>query len=217
MKKCISFAFLGALLISSSLAYAVVETEQKITSEAALQRLMQGNQRFVNDKLEHCDYTEVRRKATIEQQKPFAVVLGCADSRIPPEIVFDQSIGDIFVVRVAGNVVGPLELESIEYSVLVNDSVIIVVLGHENCGAVKAVLGNTIKDIKSIAQLIQPAITLAKTQKGDLLQNAVKDNVLAVVSQLQRTDVLSKFIKEGKIKVVGAYYNLSSGKVDLLQ
>lgn len=189
----------------------------KIAPKEALQRLVDGNQRFLNDELTHPDRTEDRRLATSSAQTPFAVILGCADSRIPPEIVFDQGIGDLFVVRVAGNVLGPLELDSIEYSVLVNGSSLVVVLGHENCGAVKAVLEKQTKDIESVAELIEPCIRNSNGQNGDRLASAIKSNVQCVVGQLKRSPVLKRYIEQGNLDVVGGYYNLKTGKVDLLK
>ena len=190
---------------------------QRLTPNAALKRLMEGNLRFTHDKLVCADRTSDRRTATAGQQRPFAVILGCSDSRIPPEIVFDQGVGDLFVIRVAGNVVGPLELDSVEYSVIHNDSSLVIVLGHENCGAVTAVMANDTQDIEAIASLIEPVIQTAKGRAGNPLENAIKDNVRAVVKQLRNSPVLARFIADRKIKVVGGYYNLVSGKVELLK
>lgn len=190
---------------------------QRLSPNAALKRLMVGNRRFAHDKMVCADRTSDRRTATAGQQRPFAVILGCADSRIPPEIVFDQGVGDLFVIRIAGNVVGPIELDSVEYSVIHNDSSLIIVLGHENCGAVTAVLANQTQDIEAIASLIEPAIQSAKTQSGNPLENAIKANVRAVVKQLIKSPVLAKYLNERKIKIVGGYYNLISGEVDLLK
>lgn len=186
------------------------------TPDEAMKKLMEGNQRFVDDKLELCLKPHDRRLALTTKQKPFAVIVGCSDSRVSPEIVFDQTIGDIFVIRVAGNVVGPLEQDSIDYSVLVNGSAVVVVLGHENCGAVKAVLENNTSSIKAVAALIAPAIANAKKESGNEVENAVKANVSSVKRQLQNSKVVAKAIQENKLKVVGAYYNLTTGKVNFL-
>jgi carbonic anhydrase len=177
---------------------------------------MDGNVRFINDEMDNCYDPKDRREATFASQKPFAVIVGCSDSRVPPEIVFDQAIGDVFVVRVAGNVVGPLELDSIDYSIIHNGSVLIVVLGHENCGAIKAVLDNNTKDIEDVAALIAPAIANSKNKPGNAVENAVKSNIRAVVSQLQHSRVIEQAIKDKKVKAVGAYYHLATGKVDFL-
>jgi carbonic anhydrase len=184
--------------------------------QKALETLMEGNRRFVNDSSTHPNRAVERRQETAGLQEPFAVILGCADSRVSPEIIFDQGIGDLFVVRVAGNVMGPITLDSIEYSALYLHSTLIMVLGHQNCGAVSAVLQGNTKDIENVAMLIQPAIEESLTQEGDRLENAVKDNVRNVVKALSRTSVLSKLLAEKKINIVGGYYNFHSGEVELL-
>lgn len=214
MKKifCVTF-FLLLTFFAGSYSY---ET-RNLSPQEGLKQLLQGNERFVTDKLLHPDRSKDRREATVSQQLPYAIVLGCADSRIPPEIVFDQGIGDIFTVRVAGNVAGPIELESVEYSVVVNKSSIIVVLGHENCGAVKAVLAKTTQDIASIAALIEPSIQRSKDQQGNELENSIKENVRQVVASLKKNPVLSKYMSDGKLDIVGGYYNLGTGKVEILK
>lgn len=183
----------------------------------SLQRLISGNERYVNDRLLHPDRTSVRREELRVSQAPFAVILGCSDSRVSPEIIFDQGLGDLFVVRVAGNVVGPLELDSVEFSALYLGSAIIMVLGHENCGAVSAVLQNKTQEIEAVAELIEPAVIKSRTIKdGNPLENAVKTNVMMVVNQLKLAPVIKKLIQEKKIEVVGGYYHLGSGKVELI-
>lgn len=157
------------------------------------------------------DRNQDRRTASVAKQKPFAIVLGCSDSRVLPELAFDQGLGDIFVVRVAGNVVGATELDSIEYSAIYNGSAIIVVLGHENCGAIDAVLKKNTKDIEAIAELIKP--TVKKIQNMDA---AIEANVHNSVSRIKKSHPIAKLIKEGKIDVIGAYYNLNTGEVRFL-
>lgn len=188
-----------------------------IPPKEALQRLIKGNQRFVNNQMKACDVAQAKREATSESQRPFAVILGCADSRIAPELIFDQSFGDVFVIRVAGNVVGPLGADSIDYSVLVNHSSLVVVLGHENCGAVKAVLENNTKDITNIADLIAPAIKRVQEEKpSNLVESAIKANVKSVVDTLVSADPIKRFVQEGKLAVVGAYYRMRTGEVEFL-
>lgn len=180
--------------------------------QEALQMLIEGNARFSSDQSEHPDRTSERRLETVQLQTPFACIVGCSDSRVPLEIIFDQGIGDLFIVRVAGNVVGPLELDSVEYSVIYLKSKLILVLGHENCGAVAAVLAGQTKDIEDVAKLIQPAVNEAK---GDL-ETAIKANVRKVVRQLQNTPVIKDYMSKGKVDVRGGYYNFHTGKVELL-
>ena len=188
------------------------------TSQEALKRLMSGNERYVKDKLEHPDRTSERREALTASQSPFAIILGCSDSRVSPEIVFDQGIGDLFVVRVAGNVVSRVELDSVDYAALYLGSSLILVLGHENCGAVKAVLSKNIKDIETVAALIEPAVTPFRGEKGEgVLTDAIKANVKQVVKQLKQAPVIANLMSQKKIDVKGGYYNLSSGSVEILE
>lgn len=206
------FALLTLVLPKLVIAADTQKEERKSPTEA-LQVLMEGNRRFTVDKT-HCpDRNQDRRTATVAVQKPFAIVLGCSDSRVPPELAFDQGLGDLFVVRVAGNVVGATELDSIEYSALHNGSSIIVVLGHENCGAVSAVLANNTKDIEAIANLIKPGVDASDHSLND----AIEANVRHSVAQVKDSPVIKKLMKEGKIDVVGAYYSLETGKIRLLK
>lgn len=186
------------------------------TPDASLKRLLQGNERYTSDKLLHPRRDSMRREATESKQEPFATVLACSDSRVSPEIVFDQGVGDIFVVRVAGNVLGDVELDSIDYASLFLHSPLILVLGHENCGAVTAVLHGKTDGIEAVANLIEPALTDINNEEGNLLENAIKDNVRHVVQELKEKPTLKPLIEEGKVKVAGGYYQLVSGKVEIL-
>ncbi|KIA78646.1 Carbonic anhydrase 2 [Parachlamydia acanthamoebae] len=203
------YSFLAFMLMLSAIGCA-------LTPDEAIQRLMEGNQRYVKDQLLHPDRNLIRREAIGSRQEPFAVILGCADSRVSPEIIFDQGIGDLFIVRVAGNVAGPVEVDSIDFSAEYLHSSVILVLGHESCGAVNAVLNKQTQDIEAVAALIEPAIQSVRGKEGDLLANAVKANVRAIVAQLKETSVVKRLMKENKIKVIGGYYELVSGKVVLL-
>jgi carbonic anhydrase len=212
MKKTI----LLTLLIVPVFLISKVE-HMKITPEEALERLVAGNKRYVSDKLEHPNRTSERREAVVYKQNPFATIVGCSDSRVSPEILFDQGVGDLFVVRIAGNVVGILGLDSIDFSALYLGCSLILVLGHENCGAVKAVVEKQASSIEAIATLIEPAVILAEQQNGgDLLTKAIKANVRLVVGQLRRTPILASLIEQKKIMIVGGYYNLQTGAVELL-
>lgn len=196
-------------------SFAGISAQEKKSSSPAqsLQRLMEGNKRYMQEKLVHPDRSKERRESTMETQKPFATILGCADSRVSPEILFDQGIGDLFVVRVAGNVLGPVELDSIEYSAIYLGSSLILVMGHENCGAIKAVMAGTTKDIEAVASLITPALEM---HPGGSLEDAIRENVEHVTLQLKKSPPLAKLIQQGKLAVRGAYYEFVSGKVDLL-
>lgn len=187
-----------------------------LTPEEGLKRLMEGNSRYVHDKLEHPDRSKDRREALISKQRPFAVILGCADSRVSPEIIFDQGIGDLFVVRVAGNVLDPVVLDSLEFASLYLGSSTLLVLGHENCGAVNAVLENQTKDIESVADLIRPAVVKIDRKAPQALEEAVKANVKSVVQQLKETPVLKRLVEEKKLTIIGGYYKLGTGEVELI-
>ncbi|HEY5235762.1 MAG TPA: carbonic anhydrase [Rhabdochlamydiaceae bacterium] len=188
-----------------------------LTRDQALQTLMEGNQRFSKDKSLHLDRTSERRQELISKQAPYAIIVGCSDSRVAPEIIFDQGIGDLFVVRVAGNVVGPLEQDSVEYSALYLNSSIILVMGHENCGAVNAVIAGNTKDIEAVAELIQPAADATKNQKTNRLENTIKTNAKMMADQLRNSPVLSGLIAKKKLSVAAAYYNFHTRKVELLE
>lgn len=188
------------------------------TPSTALKRLMEGNERYIKDALEHPNRSVERRESIVAKQEPFACILGCADSRVSPEILFDQGVGDLFVVRVAGNVIGPLELDSIEYSVIYLHAKVILVIGHENCGAVDAVVNNNTKDIEAVASLIEPSVAQArKTNPNAVLATAIKYNAKAMKEFLLRSPVLAKVIEKGDLEVYAAYYNLQTGKVELLK
>jgi carbonic anhydrase len=196
--------------------FALLLAAVMITPDVALQKLVEGNARSASDQLLHPNRTIERREAVVAQQNPFAIIVGCSDSRVPPEIIFDQGLGDLFIVRVAGNVVGPVELDSIEYAAKYLGSSLILVLGHQNCGAVTAVVKGQTAEIEDVAKLIEPALEGKKDMPIDA---AVKANVLHVVNYLKTLDsssCVSYLAKEGKLKVVGGYYDLNSGKITLL-
>lgn len=189
------------------------------TPDEALQKLMDGNKRYVGGKPTRPNQTAKRRGELTRGQAPFAALLSCADSRVPPEVIFDQGLGDLFVVRVAGNVADDPGIGSLEYSVAVLGSPLVVVLGHSACGAVDATLkgGEAPGRIGSIAKLIVPAVEKTKGQPGNALANAIHANVTLTVDRLKTTGpILSDALEKKKLKIVGAHYDLASGKVALL-
>jgi carbonic anhydrase len=188
-------------------------------SDASLQKLMEGNQRYVNDEPRNLGELEEKRKELLSSQAPFAIVIGCSDSRVPPEIIFDQSLGDIFVVRVAGNVTGSIEMDSIEFSADQLHTPLIVVLGHQGCGAVKAVLEGKAaeNELENIAPLIQQAVDQTKKLPGDPLTNAIKENIKINRKRLEANPVLRSLIKREQLKIIGGYYELESGIVEIIQ
>lgn len=187
---------------------------QMIDSKEALQKLIEGNNRFVAQKSIHPNQTPERWTELLDGQKPFAVVIGCSDSRVPPEIIFDQGLGDLFIIRVAGNILDDIVIGSIEYAVAHLEIKLIVVLGHTKCGAITAIIqgDEAIGHTKSLVEAIKPAVKKAKNMEGDLLDNAIKINVDMVVNQLKESKpILAK--TEG-LEIRGAIYNLDSGKVN---
>jgi carbonic anhydrase len=190
-----------------------------MTADQALARLIEGNERF---KRGEARFPTVQKEVLADLakgQQPYATILGCSDSRVPPELVFDQDLGDIFVIRTAGQVVGDLELGSIEYAVEHLGTPLIVVLGHERCGAVTAAVkgGDAEGHIPAIVKAIEPAVAESKAEPGDAVDNAVRANVRDVVRKLRATDpILSHFAHDGKLKVVGGRYDLDTGKVEML-
>jgi carbonic anhydrase len=188
--------------------------------DESLAKLLEGNARYVKGAMTHPDADAARRAEVAKGQHPFAIILSCSDSRIPPEIVFDQGLGDIFVIRTAGNVVDDIAIGSIEYAAEHLGSPLLVVLGHENCGAVKATVdgGEAPGHIASIVKAIKPAVEKAKGEKGDLVDNSVRENVSMVREKLAESKpLLAEMVEKGKLKVVGARYDLDDGKVEIIK
>ena len=188
------------------------------TPDAALQKLIDGNKRFVDSKRQNPHQDFGRLTEVAKTQKPFAAILGCADSRFPSEIIFDQGLGDFFVCRVAGNVVTSEEMGSLEFGTLVLGAKVLVVVGHKRCGAVDATIkgAQVPGQIGSLLDAIKPAVESSKDQAGDRLENAVKANVILQAKRLKASPVISKLIAENKLKVVGGYYDLDTGRVTIL-
>lgn len=188
-----------------------------MTPDEALQYLMEGNERFASDTMTNLGQSlNILRQHTVEKQEPFAAVLSCADSRVPVELVFDQTIGQLFVVRVAGNFVTAEILGSLEYGAAVLGTKVILVLGHSSCGAVTATMqGNEVPgQISSLFAHIQPAVE----RSGGNLERAVKENARMQAARLvESSRVLLELVKEGKLKIVAGYYDLAAGRVNLLR
>jgi carbonic anhydrase len=180
---------------------------------------MDGNQRYVRHKLRHPDQSLARRKALEKGQHPFAVILDCADSRVSPELLFDEGLGDLFVIRVAGNVVDDFVLGSIEYAVEHLDTKLVMVLGHEKCGAVSAAVegGKTQGHLTALVQAIQPSVDATRNDPGDKVHNCVVANARRVAAQIRSSEpILKETVEKNGLKVVAADYALDSGKVTLL-
>ncbi|MDD5362019.1 MAG: carbonic anhydrase family protein [Ignavibacteria bacterium] len=187
------------------------------TPDDAVNELKNGNKRFVDGKLENTDYKE-QVQATKEDQHPHSVILSCLDSRVPPEIVFDQGFGNIFVARVAGNIEDDNILGSLEFATKIKGSKLIVVLGHNKCGAVKGAVDNAeLGNLTQLVNQIKPAITGDKSNPDKLLDETSRKNVkLTIENILKHSDVISGLVKEGKVKIVGAYYDLNTGRVEFM-
>ena len=200
-----------------------------LTAQEALDRLKQGNQRFVNGETNHTKLlTHQQRTEIAEHQEPFAIILGCSDSRVPAEMVFDQGLGDLFVIRVAGNIVAPSQVGSVEFAAASFGCPLVVVLGHTHCGAISstiAALSNPDQppsaNLMSIVNRVRPSIeilmqTELKNDIEKLSMHAVKSNVFASVNQLRHgSAVLENLIAKGQLKVVGAEYSLETGEVSI--
>jgi carbonic anhydrase len=192
-----------------------------ISPTEALERLMAGNERFQNDKTGHPVLHSERREELVGGQSPFAVIFSCSDSRVPPELIFDQGLGGLFVVRIAGNTVTRAGLESIDYAVSHLGTNLIIVLAHDKCGAVKGAVGECSSKpdagLPEIFANICPAVDLArKKSAGDLESRAIDLNVIEQMKVLKRSALFKKRVADGSVKIVGARYNLQSGKVEFL-
>lgn len=183
----------------------------------ALHMLMDGNHRYVSGQLTSFDEdVAILRQKTAEKQEPFAAVLSCADSRVPVELVFDQSVGHVFVTRVAGNIVTPEIIASLEYGALVLGTKVILVMGHGNCGAVKATIEG--KEVPGMISALYPGIRPAVNQAGSDLDAAIRANAKIQADLLrQGSTVISGLMKEKKIRVIPTVYDVSSGSVTLLE
>ncbi len=188
-----------------------------MTIQDVVQRLQDGNARFVADKLDGKLQDSSRRSALTGGQQPYAIVLSCADSRVVPELAFDTGLGELFVVRVAGNIANNSSIASIEYAVAHCGSQVIVVLGHQSCGAVTAAVngGDNGHNLNHLLSHITPA--LAASPEGASITDVVKKNAELTAKELKdRSAIIRKAVDNGTVKIVPAYYNLDSGKVDLL-
>jgi carbonic anhydrase len=203
-------------------AKAPPKTQNVLSPSASLERLLKGNARYVEGVSLRHDFRH-EREALVGGQNPYAAILSCADSRIAPEYAFDSGRGDLFVCRVAGNFANNESVASLEYAVAVLGAPLILVLGHDNCGAVSA----TIKSLKddttlpghmpSLVTGIAPAVKAVSQQAGDVLGNAIKQNVIDNVAKLgSATPILSAAVAQGKLKVAGGVYRLKDGKVEMV-
>lgn len=214
MKKII--LTLSLLLVTS---YAFAIESPSMQPDIAFDRLKKGNDRFVAYQMKHPNTDKARRDKLVVGQHPFAVVLTCSDSRVAPEIIFDQGLGDIFVIRNAGNVLDEHVMGSIEYAVEHLGVNLIIVLGHESCGAVGAAMKEEIASpaIESIKTSIKPAIEKCKKDNCYTYDNVIKANVKLNVNNILENEEIKEYSKKHDIRVMPAYYNLVTGKVEFLK
>lgn len=222
----------GAVFASSSLAKvpstAVVKPaptkdgKSALSPDEALALLIEGNNAFLRDELRVPDLSSARRLSLAAGQAPFCAYVTCSDSRVPPELLFGRGLGELFIIRNAGNTVDTVAMGSIEYAVAVLGVPLVVVLGHEACGAVKAAMSVVEKNarfpgaIDNMIEPIIPAVLEARNLPGDGVENAVKQNVRRVVEVLRKESdpIMLKPQEEGRLKVIGGYYHLDTGRVD---
>jgi len=196
----------------------------------ALKALREGNHRFVTEQRRDSGDVTARRRALVGKQEPFAIILGCSDARVPAELVFDQGLGDLFVIRVAGNIVAPSQIGSVEFAAERFGTRLVVVLGHSNCGAVQATIEqlrrpreNQSRNLRSIVDLVRPAIEglLSGELREDpraLVQAAVRANIRAAVERLRHgSDIVEHLVRHDGLEVIGAEYSLDSGVVEFLE
>ena len=215
----------GAAVGLLPFAHGVRAAEQApaMSPDAALALLKEGNARFVDGSPSGAALGDARRRELVAGQQPFAVVVGCSDSRVPPELLFGRGLGELFVIRVAGNTVDLVAEGSIEYAVAELGAPLIVVLGHERCGAVAGAVSlvqqHTVFPgaISGIIEPIVPAVVKALDQPGDLLDNAVRENVRRMVARLKAAGpILPDLVRSGRLRIVGGRYDLDEGRVEFL-
>lgn len=201
-------------------AAAAVPNAGRDTPQSSLARLIEGNARYARDAAVNCNKNSHRRAEVLAAQSPFAVVLGCSDSRVPPEVIFDQRLGDLFVVRLAGNVADDLALGSIEYAVEHFQPALVLILGHEKCGAVSATLETLAAGSQpagftaSIITKIMPAARRARRDAGNALHDAVRENVVDVVAHVRAQSARTAAAeRRGALRIAGATYSLGDGRV----
>jgi carbonic anhydrase len=226
--KVASFSAVSAALAacnwttSTGVVQPTLVPEPPVTNaEDALKRLVEGNKRYATVKSEDYNESKSRRAEVAKGQHPFAIILGCVDSRVPPELVFDRGLGDLFVIRTAGQVLDKAVLGSLEFGVAELKIPLMMVLGHEKCGAVSATIEAVEKNAAPEAEIgflvnsLRPALEKAKGMSGDKVDNVVKANVEIIVSQLKNTPILAEAVKHGALKIVGARYDLDTGLVGI--
>jgi carbonic anhydrase len=216
-----SIGAVGLLATGSNLFWQVraasADELPSLDPDAALKKLMAGNQRFVRHQLQAPARSQARLLEVAQAQHPFATILSCADSRVPPEILFDRGLGDIFDVRIAGNIATPEAIGSIEYAAMLGTP-LVMVLGHERCGAITAAVENKSLpgDINTFVAAILPAAQQVKTRSSDPVDDLMAANVIYQIERLKKSPVLAERLQSGKLKIVGGRYDLDTGMVKII-
>jgi carbonic anhydrase len=195
-----------------------------VSGDQALRTLLEGHQRYITGKPLRPHQTAAHRTAIAQSQHPIAVIVGCSDSRVPVEIIFDQGLGDLFVIRLAGHILTDAVVGSIEYAVEELSVPLVVVLGHQRCGAVSAAVAATSSEtpipghIETLVNAIKPAVAQVKDLPGDVVDNAVRAHVSLVVAQLRSSlPLLAPLVQAGKLKIVGGRIDLDSGEIEMIE
>ncbi len=197
-----------------------------VIAEEAKRRLIEGNRRFVNQNRQYPNQSKRRLQSVSNKQYPYAAILGCADSRVPPEIIFDQGLGDLFVVRIAGNIASNETIGSLEYATANLGTQLIVVLGHKGCGAVSAAFDNQPDDgkINSVVDDIQPSLSPNSRTRRNSNINDINDDNNAVINNIEyqakklqnNSQIIDRLIRDNRLKIIGAYYDVNTGRVRFL-
>ena len=216
-RRVLATALILAIALAATyqaVADPLAEGVAHVSAPEALQQLLAGNARYVDGKTVCPNPAQRPSDAT---QHPIAAVLSCSDSRVPPEIIFDQGVGSLFVVRAAGNTYDDLGRQSLEYAIKSLGTELIVVLGHDNCGAVSAAVKSFPKPgAGAMVENIYPAVQKTRSMPGDPVSNAVSENAILVAERLRQAPQFRESVKAGEIQIVAARYNLKTGKIQLL-
>ncbi|MFI7357056.1 carbonic anhydrase [Streptomyces avidinii] len=218
-----ALALSGCSAAGAPKATAAAPQPRPDTPRAAFARLMEGNARWVSGNLDHPDRDPERRELVAEAQNPYGVVLSCIDSRVAPELVFDTGLGDLYVLRTGGQAIGPVVTGSVEYGPMTGGTPLIVVLGHQRCGAIEAAY-KSLKDdaplpgnLQAIVKAVEPAYRLTVANPGaDPVDTMIHQQIRITADELRANADLAPLVKKGALAVVGAYYSLDTGKVDVL-
>lgn len=223
LSACSSTSTSPSARTAAPAARPIAPTGRPVTPEAAFTRLMDGNKRWVTGDLQHPDRDPTRRELVAQKQEPYGAILSCIDSRVPPELLFDTGLGALYVMRTGAQTVGPVVTGSVEYGPMTSGTPLIVVLGHQRCGAVEATYkanreGKTLPgNLQAIARALQPAYDVAVRNGGaDPIDTMIRAQIKLTADDLRANRDLGPLVRKGTLAVVGAYYSLDTGRVEVL-